>query len=306
MGGKRRPKRRRQSDIGLPPPDFEIPDKYGGGNERTRYSTEFKLNAIEYSRRVVPGGRAKGGTLGVKYASKVLSLPDPSSIRGWVKEEKRLRAEVTNGIAKWGKLGKAKALKAMSLHAGRRPKSADIEVSIVDWFNDLCSDEESMPVTSVMIKAEARRLKPDIFGKTPDVKDVVACKRYEWRVNKWYAAFLRRHGLSMRRVTREGRQLPEGWGGMARSAILDLRAIRTATDDVRTCDGLNEASDSGRDPNGQLRLMIGEEQTVNMDEVPVWFEPMGEDKAMEVGRVRWSGFSFLARFTGEEPLVQVL
>lgn len=52
----------------------------------------------------------------------------------------------------FGTKGKDKAIKTLSVSAGRVPSNAEIKHQVVAWINELCSEEVSAGVTTVVVR----------------------------------------------------------------------------------------------------------------------------------------------------------
>lgn len=79
-----------------------------------------------------------------------------------VKNKKKLEASLQAAEAARGTKGKQKAARKMSLHAGGRAPREKVERILVNWVNDLPSDEVSARVMTYMLKNKTcYHLRPD-------------------------------------------------------------------------------------------------------------------------------------------------
>ena len=210
----------------LKPADFEILE-FGGGPKRKRYPLEFKLTAIGYAQSVVEGGKGPGSTVGLSYATRVLGVSDKATLAAWIQNRSTYEEEVQQATAVSGTKGKKKAMKKLSVNAGRVPSHDEVEHQVVAWINDLRSDEVSARVTTSMIKQKAVELHPMFFGPISPPHDLEESKRHRNKQAVWCRRFLARRRLCIRAVTRKGQKLPRGWAGIALGAVKDLRELRS-------------------------------------------------------------------------------
>lgn len=257
--------KRKREKLELEPPDFPI--EIGGGKKRKRYSLSFKLNAINYALNKVLGGRGEGGTVGVSYATRQLGIPERTTLSSWIKNKATFEEEVEKR-SKLGSKGKKRAQRAMSLNVGRKRAYKDTELEIVDWINDLRSEAISARVSTRMIKNKALELDPLFFGPKPAASDLESSDKYRNRKTSWCRRFLKAHHMSVRAVTRQGQKLPTGWPAIAMKAVKDWRALRHG--------GIRDEGEAASGGSSEPPLKFSLQQTINMDETPVWFESVSK------------------------------
>ncbi|CAB1105063.1 unnamed protein product [Ectocarpus sp. CCAP 1310/34] len=120
--------------------------------KEARYTLQFKVDAVRYSRRKLKGAQGPGGTVGVTYASRILKIPDKATLAAWVKDVDKYEAALAEETKYSRVKGRKKAKHRMSLNVGRTRTHTDAEREVVDWINDLRSDGISARVSTRMIK----------------------------------------------------------------------------------------------------------------------------------------------------------
>ncbi|OWY96482.1 hypothetical protein PHMEG_00033239 [Phytophthora megakarya] len=144
-------------------------------------SYHFKLQVLQY---------LDGHTMEETISHFYLGL-----LRGQIRSKKRVCYASKDSRA----LAEAKCAVGLSRHHRDRPRGlgTSLPIAAEEWVNDLRSD--GVPVTYVMLKLQALELYAETALPT-------GAFTASW---SWRKHFLRRHRLSIRRRTREGKKTPE-------------------------------------------------------------------------------------------------
>ena len=159
----------RDTDTGIP--DTGVPGTSQTKGKYRAYTAAFKLSTIEECRD------STIRSVGRKYNI------NESTIRGWIKNESKLR-DMKPGVAR-GSGG------------GKKPTSEDMEIILYDWIINRRSRNLRVTVKSICEEALAifNRLEPDNMGKFQGSRG-------------WFKRFKVRHGLTIRKKTTQTQRTP--------------------------------------------------------------------------------------------------
>ena len=130
--------------------------------KRKAYSVTEKLDAVS---------RVKNGESQAKV-SRDLGMSD-STLRGWIKEELKLREYVHNLDESCG----------LSRKRARTAKDVDLDTVLYTWF--VQQQQGGVPLSGPIVSAQAEKFDKELNGATSEFK---ASSGWLWR-------FLKRHGI---------------------------------------------------------------------------------------------------------------
>lgn len=183
----------------LHPPDFDMNEaKHGGGKIRRRYSIDFKIKAAKYALSTDANGKAKGGTVGARYAAAKLSTPEAQSAREWTKRLPDMERALAQAKMRGGARGPEHVRSKMSVSLGRMPVTHSIEAQLLRFIQESeAKAGQGILMSSRLVKDKPQELLPGVFGRPPPRENLVAVRQHEGKISSWCHRFLKRHGVKI-------------------------------------------------------------------------------------------------------------
>ena len=140
-----------------------------------------------------------------------------------------------------------------SKNPGPAPTHEELEEEMEMWVKDM--RKKAKKVTRHLVLREVMEKYPVLCGG-------VGAPDFWKKVLGWYQRFCRRKNLVRLAVTSKGRKLPRGWESIWREAVKRCQTLRAKVQRLL-------------DPT-QNGTLLGPGRIGNMDQTPVWLEPIGQ------------------------------